>query len=91
MTKFKPLTPTERAEINVIRLERHWSYRELAAQVRLPITTVQSALKYANKRPVATTVYRLRQWLESNRAERAAQTDAARGALARLDEQGRAS
>lgn len=70
------LTTTPNAELerlDLYRLQRDLSYRDLAAEVGIPYRTLYTLLTAKNPRPFDRTVYKIRKFLASaNRTERRA-------------------
>ena len=64
-TDQTPLTDSERSQLRLIRLERGWTYEQMASQCGVPAATLRAVLEGVHKRPYQTTTFRLRRWIES--------------------------
>ena len=68
MNAHTPLTERERDRLKLIRLERGWSYREMAKRSGVSEPTLRAILERLHKRPRQTTTFRLRRWLTTESA-----------------------
>lgn len=66
-----PLTASELESLRRLRLDRTWSYKEMAESIGLVETTLHAILERGTT-PRATTLYLIRQWLNSGQHARTA-------------------
>ena len=69
MNAHTPLTERERERLKLMRLERGWSYREMARRAGITEPTLRAILERLHERPRQTTTFRLRRWLTTETAE----------------------
>jgi hypothetical protein len=55
--------PVLRSALDQWRLENGWSYPYLAGLMDMPHSTIVHFVKYADRQPFATTVYKVRKYL----------------------------
>lgn len=60
-----PLTKADLERLQLIRLARGWSFREMAQSIDIPETTLKAVLQDSDRLPRETTVYKVRLWLDA--------------------------
>lgn len=71
-TATTPWTQKEREELRLIRLHRGWSWREMAEQIGVLHEANLRRLVEEDRRPRATTTFKLREWLTKYRDQQPA-------------------